>query len=210
MNSLPDFLKRPMILAAYRADLVGKRNLLRFLFSSVSQSRQAYVPLRDTVRSWTNDDFLELPHGESRRALYAEKEASKAAYEDSAAALMLISAASLERLSGALGHLILDRGVASYVSHIYFARAVWELSNQYKHLGDWRHNPKKRARRTMRTVILLVDDPLRMDAAAEFLERAAFSSYDEFESALLSCVEGLSGAGVVPGGADGIASVTIR
>ena len=33
----------------------------------------------------------------------------------------------------------------------------------------------------------LVDNALRLDAAAEFLKGSGFTSYDEFESALLTC-----------------------
>jgi hypothetical protein len=210
MNDLPEFLKLPVILASYTADVVGKRNLLSSFFTSVSQSRQSFASLRGELSGWTDDDLFAFPFDESRRALYAKKEASKATYEDSAGALVLIAAASLERLSRALGQMIVDRGAPSYIPGIHFARAVWELANQYKHLGEWRHDPKpKRAQSTMQVVALLVDDPLRSDAAAEFLNRAGLDRYADFEAALLSCIDGLSSASLVPGGSDGITSVTL-
>lgn len=160
------------------------------------------------MRSWTQDDWLDFPNNEAARALYAERDAHKTSFEDAAAALVLIAAAALERLYKALQESLFQRGLESYVPSIRFSRALWVLAIQYKHLGEWVHGSK--VPKELPEVEALVDDPHRTDAAAEFLVRSGFNSYDEFETALLSCVVGMTETGIEPTGESGIVSVAIR
>jgi len=197
-----------MIVASYRASVVNKRTILAQLFANVRAAYAMYAPLRDRIATWTDNDLLDLPQSDERQDMLAQREAWQTTYEDSAAAMILIAAASLERLYYALRESLYSRGVESYVKGLRFSRAVWALAVQYKHLGEWRH--AKELPGDSSEVEQLVGDALRADAAAEFLRRCAFESYADFERALLSCSEGFSPANVVPSGDRGIPSVKLR
>jgi hypothetical protein len=59
-------------------------------------------------------------------------------------------------------------------------------------------------------VAALVDDPLREDAAAEFLRRG-FAHYNDLEAAILSCADGLVTDGTIPStGRAGIPIITMQ
>ena len=57
--------------------------------------------------------------------------------EDLGATLILIAAASVDRLYRTVGVSLFNRGVSSYGDGISFVRAIQSLANQYKHLGEW-------------------------------------------------------------------------
>jgi hypothetical protein len=208
MQELPSFLRGPLIVASYRAEVVNKRTVLTLLFDNMRDSYAKYVPIRDSMAMWTDDDYLMLPYSDEREAIATQREALRKTYEDSAAAMMLLAASSLERLHQALNEGLFDRGAASYIEGLRFSRAIWVLAVQYKHLGGWRHASAHL--RDSLDVARLVDNALRGDAAAEFLRRCAFESYAEFERALLSCSDELTPDNLIPSGERGIPSVTMR
>ncbi len=208
MDQIPDYLSRALVIATYQASVVEKRNLMRFLFAMVSESRPTYESLRNVVRGWTQGQWLDFGVDESMREIVVERDAHRASYQDAAAALVSIAAASVERLYETLRESLFTRGVMSYAPGIHFSRAIWVLAIHYRHLGKWTHGTGSNEGRA--DVKALVDDPLRADAAAEFLTRCAFASYDDFETALLSCVGDLTGPSIVPTGDSGIPSAAVR
>lgn len=208
MNELPPSLARAMMVSTFQASVVGKRALLETLYSMVVESRAKYEPLRDEVRRWNDGHWIDFAIYASVQSVVQERDALRASYEDAAAALLLIAAASLERLHKALKEPLFERGALSYVPSIRLSRAIWVIALQYKHLGQWIHESKVAPESA--EVEALVGDRLRTDAAAEFLNRCGFGSYDQFETALLSCIDGLTDRGLVPTGDSGVPGVTIR
>lgn len=197
-----------MEVATFRASVINKRELMSVLFANVQHATLKYVALRDEIRTWTQSVWLDFPHSEQLRSTVAERDGWNATLQDSAAAIVLIAAASIERLYKAINVSLFDRGIVSYAEHIYFSRALWILSVQYKHLGEWKLVKKLPSERA--ELEALVGDPLRPDAAAEFLRRSAFTSYQEFENALLSCSDAITEPFLVPSGDGGVPTVMLR
>jgi hypothetical protein len=209
MGGLPDFLETPMAVAGYRARIAVQRPHQVLNFDSISVARQQYEEASALINAWPADKFYTLGSDEEAKQLIWKMEASRALFEDLASILLLLAASTIERFHREVGVELYGRGAESYVAGITFVRAVVALSNQYKHLGQWTHRP--RPRELDRDLVeALVDQPFRTDAAAEFLRRSGFTTYDEFESALLTCSDGIADPSIIADGRGGMRTITVR
>lgn len=179
-----------MTAGLYFKEVRLKHNLLRFLFDQCQQSREPYLIAKAAVSAATDGkDPLDYYSDVEFHKLYEDRSIKKTQYEDTASALVLMSSTTLERLYNATGDSLFARGQKVY-NGTYFSIAVCSLANQFKHLGEWIHQPEPKQDRDKQIVEALVDDALRSDACAEFLTRCAFSGYDEYERSLLDCGSG--------------------
>jgi hypothetical protein len=197
-----DFVKRPMNVAAFRRDVFARRTFLAAMFDNVVVARGQADESERQLQSWRED--ASLAHPEEHRIDCDENAIRQALYQDFASTLILLSGASLERLVNSTPindlrkteHDLLSQGCASYKPTITFARSIWELANYCRHLGEWRlkatiPSQASEMSHTKKWVSDLVDNHLRLDACGEFLKRCGFASYDDYERALLSCVDHL-------------------
>ena len=206
---IPEFLKVPMAVAGFRARVAAQRPHQELTFKSVLVAREKYEASQAALEPQINEIIDRIGDDPDVRKLIFTDAAYKSLYEDLGATLILIAAGSVERLYWAVGESVFDRGVQSYESGITFVEAIHRLANQYKHLGEWLHNGPRNAK-DEEVVRRLVDNPLRPDAASEFLKRSGFTEYDEFEAALLSCSDGIADPNLLPDGSGGIPTITIR
>jgi hypothetical protein len=215
---LPDWFpkdaKIEMAVVGYRTRVAVQRLHQELTFNSISTARDKFGEAQKTLKS-KMDQFSEfseflrrVPEDDSIRMAIWESGAAQSLYTDLGAVVLLVAASSVEELHQATGLSIFDRGAASYIGDIPFARAVTALANQYKHRAEWIEQGKGRGS-DFEIVAKLVDDPLRPDAAAEFLLRSAFASYEAFEAALLSCADGIVDRERLPDGKAGIPTFTI-
>lgn len=209
MDNIPEFLKVPSAVAGFRARLAVQRPHQVLNFDSIEPARKKYQAASSIVASWFPDKMYDLPRNEEMKQTIWEMGAAQALFEDLASIIILLAGSTLERFRREVKVDLYERGVDCYIPGIKFVRAVAALANQYKHLGQWRHEP--RPKEPDRDIIeVLVGNPLRSDAAAEFLKRCAFSSYDSFESALLTCSDGIADPSFMADGRRGMRTITIR
>jgi hypothetical protein len=209
MNNFPPGFEIPLAISSFQARAVAQRTLQRRTFDGILVAYKRWVTTREKIELGGEDLILRIGHDEEVVNLFVENSAHKALYEDLGASLVLIAAASIERLQRAIGGDLFVRGVLTYADGVYFSSAIRSLANQYKHFGQWIQEGPGSAR-DVEIVTKLVDEPLRPDAASEFVRRCGFSTYEEFEVDLLSCSAGIAGASIVPDGANGIATVHLR
>ena len=206
---LPEFLKLPMAVAGYRARIAMQRPHQELTFQSVLVAREKYKQSQASFKEKIDWLIPRVGMDESVREMIYTNAALRALYEDLGATLILLAAASIERLYRSVGVSLFDRGACSYVGSISFVRAVQGLANQYKHWGEWTHGGP-RNEEDVRVIAELVDNPFRTDAASEFLSRSGFEKYEQFEDALLSCSDGIAHPSLLPDGRQGIPTVTLR
>jgi hypothetical protein len=208
---LPASLKVPAAVAGFRANIGVKRPLLESLFGTVTRAREKAERLEPTIASWF-DDMETLRQAfidPERKNMIWEAAAHRALFTDSAAALILIVDAEMDRLYRESQTSLFGRGVDSYVPGITVSSAVHGLANQYKHLGKWRATSGSDGN-DKAIIRALVGDPLLQDAAAEFLRRG-FSKYNDLEAAILSCADGIVTDGTIPAtGRGGIPFITMN
>lgn len=211
IDLLGEPIRLPAAVSTFRGSVAVKRPLLESLFNIIAVARGHAEEQEPVIAAW-----FDTPEGaksafndpEKKRMIWAAA-AQRTLMTDSASALLLIVAAEYDRFHRSAQVSVLDRGAASYITGIPVARAIHTLANQYKHLGKWRVIPTEGAKERP-IIAALVDDPLREDAAAEFLRRA-FTSYDDLEAAILSCADGLVTDGTIPSiGRAGISIITMQ
>jgi hypothetical protein len=199
------------LVAGFRANIAVKRPLLESLFNIIPVARAKNEALSPEIASWF--DSME----ETRRA-FDEPERKQKIWEmganyslanDTASAIVLLIYSELDRLHRATDVSLFERGAFTYVPGIRFSRAVYALANQVKHLGRWKREAD--AGRDERAILAqLVDDPLRVDASAEFLKRG-YETYDALEAAVISCGDGIATEGIIPAeGRAGVPRITMR
>jgi hypothetical protein len=128
------------------------------------------------------DEFM----GAAGRGRLQEHGKNKAIYEDTAATIVLLTVAEMERFYKQTGVSLYDRGRESYIEGLKFSCALQALASQHKHLGSWLTKPGQPYERE---VSRLVDNPYRIDAAAEFLLRSGFINYWDLEDSILLCTD---------------------
>jgi hypothetical protein len=212
----PKDLKIEMAIAGYRGRVAVQRLHQELTFKSIPVARKKFSEAQDRLSARIGEfgDFeafiRAIPEGDAalRRAVW-ESGAAQYLYSDLGAVLLLVAASSIEELRRLTDLSIYGRGTPSYADGIPFARAVVALANQYKHRTEWIESGKSHSD-DFEVVTKLVDKPLRMDAASEFLLRSGFERYEEFEAALLSCADGIVDPSRLPDGKGGIPTFRIR
>jgi hypothetical protein len=188
-QELPERLTRSFAVAEFRYTMRAKRTILEPLFAQMQLVGAEYRTRRDLIQGWTDlrvlDEFMD-PAGRLRLQEHGK---NKGIYEDTAATIVLLVVAQMERFYKATDISLYDRGRECYLRGVKFSKALKVLANQYKHLGSWLS--KTGQARDEHEVSLLVDDPYRADAAAEFLLRSGFVEYADLENSILSCTEGI-------------------
>lgn len=218
--------ERPVRIAEFQQHLVAQRRLMKSLFDGLSDARTNYQRTRNEFKTLLDQNGAWFdPSNAAMVEKMTERDSYQSLYEDTASAIILLAAASLERLHKAIGETLWTRGVPSYARSIKFSRAISLLRDQYMHLGEWRYaatHPsatrktkrdaalEKKRESTLKLLVRLVKYPLASNAAAEFLERSAFADYSEFEAALASCLDGLVSGPLVPEGHTGIVQLAIK
>lgn len=208
-SGIPEFFRVPMAIAGFQARIAAQRSLQELTFNELLKTRDRFESSRAVLEPQMEELAFRLSHDDNVRQMFTDHATLKSLHEDLGATLILIAAASLERLQKATGESVFSKGDETYVPGVTFADAIRRLANQYKHLGDWVKNGS-RFPKDEEALTLLVDYPLRSDAASEFLKRSGFTEYAQFESALLSCSEGIAPPHLLPDGRRGIAQVTLR
>jgi len=192
VKKFPKAIRDEISICEFRGRVATQRPLLEYLFDSVTNVRNKVESFSATVQADPDYFFEKIVDGDKS----VQEMASRASenwnnYEDVGSALIMIASASLERLHSALGESLLNRGYRSYVDEVYFSQAVMAIRNQIFHFGEWRDSKSSRGDKDRERLKRLIDDPLRGDAASEFLKRSKFNEYLQFQEALLSCAEGL-------------------
>jgi hypothetical protein len=165
---------------------------------------QALAPMLDTMEG-ANKLFGEKVFKDQ----IFEMGADRALYTDSGAAIILVADAAIDRLHKEVNLSLFDRGAETYVLGVHIAQAISSLANQYKHIGEWLQSPGATSK-DREIVKALVGDPVRLDAAAEFLKRG-FTSYNAFEDALISSADDIVTDGTIPArGRSGVPVITMR
>lgn len=186
LQELPEPLSRSFAVAQFRYTMRAKKTILEPLFAQMQSVGAEYRGRRDAIRGWTElrvlDEFMD-PAGRLR---FREQGKNKAIYEDTAATIVLLAVAEMERLYKRTDISLYERGRDCYLQGFKFSYALKVLANQYKHLGSWLRKP---GQPDEAEVALLVDDPYRTDAAAEFLLRSNFAEYSDLEHCILSCTD---------------------
>lgn len=213
--NIPDFfpqdLRGTLAVAGFRAAIATKRPLLEALYGMVVSAREQAEAIEPVIAKWLSSE-------EGTRAAFndpAKKEriwvagAHRTLFSDSASALVLILDAEYERLHRRTGLSTLTRGMTTYVPAIYLSQAIRACANQYKHLAEWYSSPD-RSEKDRAILAQLVGDPMREDAAAEFLRRG-FRSYDDLSNAVLTVADNIITDGTVPAvGSAGIPTIGMR
>ena len=212
---LPDFfpqeLRVPYYVTGFRGAIATKRPLFESLFNLIATTRAKMEPLEAEVAAYADDiDGLRaLLDDPERKAKVWEAGTHRALYTDSASALLLLIDAEYDRFFYSTGISLYDRGTTTYVDDVRLTTVIHTLAIHYKHLAEWRVN-KKRGEAERAILAKMIDDPMRADAAAEFLQRA-FADYDAFAAAVLTCVDDIVTDGVIPeNGSAGIPTITAR
>lgn len=206
---LPEVLKVPLAVAGFRARVAVQRSHQELTFNGMLVARKKYESSQAALKPRIDEIIERLRFDADVRNVIYENGALQSLYEDLGATLILIAAASIERLYQAVGVSLFKRGVASYADGVCFVEAIHSLANQYKHYGEWLHYGP-RNQKDVEIVTRLVEQPLRTDAASEFLKRTAFAEYAEFEASLLSCSDGIADPSFLPNGRAGIPTITLR
>lgn len=206
---MPEFLRIPMAVAGFRARITVQRSHQELTFKSVLVARAKWEASQAELEPQIDEVIHRIGHDDAVRDLIYTNGGYQSLYEDLGATLILIAAGSVERLYWSVGESVFDRGDQSYADGVTFVEAIHRLANQYKHLGEWLHNGPRNAK-DEDVVRRLVDNPLRSDAASEFLKRSGFTDYSQFEKALLSCSDGIADPSLLPDGSAAIPSVILR
>lgn len=208
----PVQMRKSLAAGLYFNEVRLKHDLLKFLFDVSAKSREPYLKASEAVRERQEgkdfEELVELYHDETYLHLFEERSVYRTQYEDTASALILLSAVSLERLYKATGDSLFTRGEQVY-NGAYFSKAVCTLANQCKHLGEWIHQPHVKQDDDKQLVVALVDDAMRTDASAEFLTRCGLADYDEYESFLFGCGRGFDSDEVSTDAASGVVTTTL-
>jgi len=211
IDKLPHNLQMAYAVSGFRGSVTVKRPLLESLYNVIAPARLKSSALSGEVASWfdTMEGTRAAFDDPAKKEKIWELGPHSALISDAASTMLLIAASELDRLHQKAGISLFERGQSTYVATIRFSRATYALANQYKHLGKWRHN-ERNGGEDRKLVQALVDDPLREDAAAEFLLRG-YATYDPFEAALLSCSDGIVTDGTIPEtGRAGLPTITMR
>jgi hypothetical protein len=211
-----EFLKSmnvALAVANFEYTMMAKRRILEPMYAAMQATGPEYRRKKADIQSWSDGQWLDAMTRPAAMRLLQEHNRDQAVYEDSAAAILLLTASQMERFYKDTRISLFKRGADSYVSGVKFSRAVVLLGNQYKHLGSWRSSEDRenpRAVKNRRVVAMLVENPLGTDAAAEFLLRSAFTDYQAFQDALLSCTEGIVGRPLVADGTNELPTVKVQ
>jgi hypothetical protein len=187
----------------YISGIQAKRELLESLFAASRRAREPYAKAKQAVIEAINGDpfrIIELNKDEQFLNKLRERAGLRAQYEDTAAALIVLCAVSLERLYHATGDSLFEHGEKTYAGQT-FSRAVCTLANSYKHLGEQINKPRKKHTTDRELIVSLASEDNVTGACAEFLLR--FSDYRAFELCLQECGKRFEKAGLsiksVPG-----------
>jgi hypothetical protein len=147
IDLLGERIRLPAAVSAFRGSVAVKRPLLESLFSIISVARAHAEEQERVIAAWfdTRDGADSAFNDPEKKRMIWEAAAQRTLMTDSASALLLIVAAEYDRFYRSARVSVLDRGEASYVAHIFVARAIHTLANQYKHLGKWRIVPTEGA-----------------------------------------------------------------
>ena len=212
-DAFPVQMRKSLAAGLYFNEVRLKHDLLKFLFDVSVKSREPYLEASKAVKERQNgkdlEELVELYHDETYLSLFEERSVQRTQYEDTASALILLSAVSLERLHKATGDSRFTRGEQVY-NGAYFSKAVCTLANQYKHLGEWIHQPHVKQDDDKQFIVALVGDAVRTDACAEFLTKCRFADYDEYESFVFDCGSGFDTEEVVTDTTSGMVKVTLK
>jgi hypothetical protein len=193
----------------FRYNIRAKATLTEPLYVKMASIRDSFLRRRDSARGWSEDEVFAAFRTPSSLRFLQQMKSDQSIYEDSAAAIILIVVAEMERFYRFTGKGLYFTGSESYVKGVKFSYAISRLANQYKHLGEWLETPDT-PNGDAQTVQNLVDNPFRTDAAAEFLRRCNFDSYYCFEARVMSCTDDFVEPPFVLNEAAEIPSVRVR
>jgi hypothetical protein len=203
-------LKLSLAVAGFRVEIATKGPLMKSLFDIVPVAKGKSETLSRTLAPMldTEEGARKLFNEQPLKTHIYEMDANRALLTDASAAIILIADAAIDRLYQKVGVSLFARGANTYASGIKIAQAISSLANQYKHLGEWLQTSTSMAK-DRQVVEALVGDPLKADAAAEFLSH--FADYGEFEDALISCADDIVTDGTIPAkGRAGVPVITMR
>lgn len=143
-QDLPEPLSRSFAVAEFRYTMRAKRTILEPLFAEMQLVGVEYRAKRGVIRGWTDLEALDEFIDPAGRLRLQEHSKNKAIYEDTAAAIVLLTVAEMERLYKRTGISLYNRGRDCYLRGFKFSHALSVLANQYKHLGSWLTRPGSR------------------------------------------------------------------